>query len=176
MRFPTALAEAYGYFCREQKVTPEAWVVKALQRIGAEVGRKPPKLMDHACEVLKSLSAKHSCILYTLGDKRQQIYRLNAVSLASYFTRVFVVLHKDEDVLLRILTELRLKTESTWMIGNSASSDIKPALALGLNCIWLRGEHWLFDDAHIDVSSVHQIGMLNEIFPIIENWEQGEGS
>jgi FMN phosphatase YigB (HAD superfamily) len=60
------------------------------------------------------------------------------------------------------------------MIGNSASSDIKPALEVGLNCIWLRGAHWLFDDALIDVSGVHQIWMLNEICPIIEAWEQVE--
>jgi putative hydrolase of the HAD superfamily len=174
-RFPTSLTEAYTHFCQEQQVVPEEWVFQKLRKIGASVATKTPRLMSHAREVLETLSAKHCCVLYTLGDEQQQLYRLSTVSLASYFKRVFVVLHKDQEALMGILSELKLNPTSAWMIGNSASSDIRPALNLGLNCIWLRGEHWLFDDAELDPSGVHQILSLNEICPIIEAWEHREG-
>jgi len=174
-RFPTALTEAYKYFCQRQQVVPEEGILQELWRIGTSVAGKPPRRIPEARKVLEALSAKHDCILYTLGDEEQQLYRLNAVSLASYFKRVFVVLHKNEVVLLRILSELSLNPASTWMIGNSASADIEPALKLGLNCIWLHSEHWLFDDPQKDTSGVHQILSLNEICPIIEAWEQRDG-
>lgn len=170
-RFPTALTEAYKDFCKQQQVDFDESTFEQLWRLGASVATKPPKLMPQAREVLMSLSAKYECILYTLGDREQQLYRLNTVSLAPYFKHVFIVLRKDETALLRILSELNLDPLLTWMIGNSARADIEPALKLGLNCIWFHTEHWLFDDAYIDTSRVYEISTLDEIEPIIEAWE-----
>ena len=171
-RFPRALTGAYRHFCEQQLVDPDEKISEQLWRLGASVATKPSKLMPHAREMLEVLSAEYDCILYTLGEREQQLSRLNSVSLAPYFKHVFTVLHKGEPALRQILSELNLNPALTWMIGNSASSDIKPALKLGLNCIWFHTEHWLFDDADIDTSKVHEITSLEEVIPIIKTWER----
>ena len=58
------------------------------------------------------------------------------------------------------------------MIGNSARSDIKPALEEGLRCIWLHNEHWLFDEAKVDLSAIYEITSLEEIIRIVEESEE----
>ncbi len=171
-RFPRALTEAYRHFSEQQLVDLDEKTLEQLWKLGASVATKPSKLMPHAREILEVLSTEYDCILYTLGEREQQLYRLNSVSLASYFKHVFTFLHKGEPVLRRILSDLNLNPALTWMIGNSAGSDIKPALKLGLNCIWVHTEHWLFDDADIDASKVHEITSLEEVVPIIRAWER----
>jgi putative hydrolase of the HAD superfamily len=171
-RFPTALSEAYKVLCERRRVEPNEMVLEDLWKIGMSVATQLPKQIPQAREVLEILSRKYTCILYTLGDEEQQLFRLNTVSLAQYFKHVFVVLHKNEDALRNILFKLNLNPVSTWMIGNSASSDIGPALRAGLQCIWLRSEHWLFDEAHLDTSRVYQIVSIDEIVPIVEEWER----
>ncbi len=174
-RFPTALTEAYSFFCLHQQINPERETIETIWRLGTSVATLKPKIMPKAREVLKKLSTNNDCILYTLGNEDEQLFRLNSVSLLHYFKDIFVVLHKNEAALAQILSKLDLDPKSTWMIGNSASNDIKPALNKGLNCIWLHSEQWLLDEADLDTSQVYEIESLVEIYPVIETWKHKRG-
>jgi len=41
----------------------------------------------------------------------------------------------------QILSQLQLDAKDTWMIGNSPRSDINPALAAGLNAVFIPHPH-----------------------------------
>jgi len=174
-RFPTALTEAYKFFCLYNQINPDREIIEKIWALGASVAKMKPKIMPKAREVLGKLSKNNDCVLYTLGNEDEQLFRLNSVSLAHYFKDVFIVLHKNEAALEQILLKLDLDPKLTWMIGNSASNDIKPAVNKGINCIWLHSEHWLLDDSDLDTSQIHEIKSLVEIHPIIETWEQKRG-
>jgi putative hydrolase of the HAD superfamily len=174
-RFPTALTEAYKFFCLIQQINPDKETIETIWGLGTSVATMKPEIMPKAREVLEKLSKNNNCILYTLGNEDEQLFRLNSVSLAHYFKDIFVVLHKNEATLAQLLSKLDLDPELTWMIGNSASNDIKPAVKKGLNCIWLHSEHWLLDDADLDTSQIYEIKSLIEIHPIIETWEHKRG-
>lgn len=172
-RFPTALINAYKFFCDKHEANLNEETIGTLRNLAERVAITPPKEMPKARELLKSVSARFTCILYTLGNEKQQLFRLNSVCLKPYFHDIFIVSHKDEKALSKILSKFNLDIKLTWMIGNSAKSDIKPALKLGLNCIWLHSAHWLFDQSNIDKSRVFEITSLDEVFPIINDWEKG---
>lgn len=169
-RFPTALVEAYEYFCTSRRTKSDAETQETIWNLGVSVATMKPIVMPYARKVLKKLSTDYECILYTLGNEKEQRFRIDAASLNEYFKDVFIVLNKNESALKKILSGLNLEPNSVWMIGNSAKSDIEPALNQGLNCIWLHSEHWLLDEVDLDVSQIHEVKSLKEIPPIIETW------
>jgi putative hydrolase of the HAD superfamily len=60
------------------------------------------------------------------------------------------VKEKDTGSYQRLVRERGLDAERTWMIGNSPKSDINPALAAGLNAVFIPHPHtWSLE--HDDV-------------------------
>ena len=46
--------------------------------------------------------------------------------------------------------EVRLARDTTWMIGNSPKSDINPALAAGLNAVFVpHGNTWILEHEEV---------------------------
>ncbi len=62
-------------------------------------------------------------------------------SLGIYFVDTIIVEEKNVDTYNRLVTELDLDLENTWMIGNSPRSDINPALKVGLNAVYIPHPH-----------------------------------
>jgi putative hydrolase of the HAD superfamily len=66
--------------------------------------------------------------------------------LKHYFQQVEIVPEKNASTYGRIIDQHRLATEQTWMVGNSPKSDINPALAAGLNAIFVpHDETWVLE-------------------------------
>jgi putative hydrolase of the HAD superfamily len=66
--------------------------------------------------------------------------------LKEYFASVEVVAEKDVPTYRAVISKYRLVPASTWMVGNSPKSDINPALAAGLNAVFVpHGNTWILE-------------------------------
>src|SRR5215469_14459488 len=67
----------------------------------------------------------------------EQTLTIENSGLGIYFGDTIIVEEKNIDTYKRLVTELDLDLENTWMIGNSPRSDINPALEVGLNAVYI---------------------------------------
>ena len=99
--------------------------------------RQPMELIAGVEATLADLSSRHDLALLTKGQEEEQRLKIDLSGLAARFTHRFVVPEKDTAVYRTVLVELGSAPASTWMIGNAPKSDINPALAVGLNAVFI---------------------------------------
>jgi putative hydrolase of the HAD superfamily len=104
---------------------------------GERILRQENELMPGVAGTLPVLAARHDLVLLTKGHPEEQRLKIDRSGLEGYFSRAVIVAEKDEGVYRRIVGELGFDPARTWMIGNSPKSDINPALAAGLNAVFV---------------------------------------
>jgi putative hydrolase of the HAD superfamily len=120
------------------------------------------ELLPGVAETLAELSTRHRLILMTKGNHAEQADKLARSGLASYFSAVEIVAEKDpatyREVIRRHHSESASRAaHSYWMLGNSPKSDINPALAAGLNAVFLFHQHtWVLEHTALDPAPVGQ--------------------
>jgi putative hydrolase of the HAD superfamily len=95
------------------------------------------ELLPTVAATIPSLAASHRLILVTKGDPTEQTDKLRRSGLAPHFTAVEVLAEKHQAAYRLLIETHRCQAASTWMIGNSPKSDINPALAAGLNAVFI---------------------------------------
>ena len=95
------------------------------------------ELLSGVAETLPELASRHRCILVTKGDDAEQRDKLNRSGLEPHFSAIEVLAEKTADAYRALVTHHVCDAPTTWMIGNSPKSDINPALAAGLNAVFL---------------------------------------
>ena len=128
----------------DKPVTPEkhARIVSFAQSIA-----------DHEIELLAGvpgtiadLATRHRCILVTKGDDVEQRDKLRRSGLAPHFAAVEVLPEKNDAAYRELAHQHECDHGRTWMIGNSPKSDINPALAAGLQAIFIpHGFTWVLE-------------------------------
>lgn len=111
-----------------------------VMRFGDRILSHPMELIDGVEQTLTALSARHSLVLFTKGNREEQQRKIDLSGIAAYFIRQVIVAEKDVPAYLHLLGELACDPDQTWMIGNSPKSDINPALAAGLNAVFIPHE------------------------------------
>jgi putative hydrolase of the HAD superfamily len=86
---------------------------------------------------MPELAARHRCILVTKGDPTEQRGKLERSGLEPHFSAIEVLPEKHEDAYRALAVHHACDAPTTWMIGNSPKSDINPALAAGLNAVFI---------------------------------------
>jgi putative hydrolase of the HAD superfamily len=77
--------------------------------------------------------------------------------LQRYFAAVEVVPEKDPEAYARVVEKYELDRDSTWMVGNSPKSDINPALAAGLNAVFVpHGNTWILEHEEVNPAPPRQ--------------------
>jgi putative hydrolase of the HAD superfamily len=121
--------------------------VRALAR---SVNDHPIQLLPGVLETLAYLAARHSLILMSKGDPVEQSAKLERSGLGHHFSAVEIVPEKDEAVYRDTLARHNLAAPATWMIGNSPKSDVNPALAAGLNAVFVPHDMtWVLEHEHL---------------------------
>jgi len=95
------------------------------------------QLLPDVAATVADLSTRHELILVTKGDTSEQTDKLTRSGLAGYFHAVEVLAEKHREAYSDLIGSHHLQPSSSWMIGNSPRSDINPALAAGLNAIFV---------------------------------------
>lgn len=104
------------------------------------------ELLAGVAETLADLSSRHRIILVTKGDDWEQRDKLERSGLKSYFHGVEVLPEKHSDAYRALRDHHRCDALCTWMIGNSPKSDINPALAAGLNAVFIPHDNtWVLE-------------------------------
>ncbi len=115
------------------------------------IAEHPLEILPDVPETLDYLSSRHRLMLVTKGAHVEQSGKIDRSGLKQYFSAVEIVAEKDLATYARLIEEHALNPEITWMAGNSPKSDINPALAAGLNAIFLpHGDTWILE--HEEVS------------------------
>jgi putative hydrolase of the HAD superfamily len=125
---------------------------REVERIGAQLIERHCDLLPGVEETVPELAARHQLILFTKGQRDEQLRKLERSGLAPYFSRVETPREKDPDSYRRLVAEAGLDRERTFMIGNSPRSDINPALRAGLRAaIYIPHQHtWELEHEELD--------------------------
>jgi putative hydrolase of the HAD superfamily len=102
-------------------------------------------LMDGAKENIDYLKNKYSLYLVTAGAETAQRKKAQALGIAQDFKKIFVVnsllKKRKKEAFLKIINDEQIKPEELLCIGNSISSEITDALAIGaMACYFEFGE------------------------------------
>ena len=95
------------------------------------------ELLAGVKETLEILHRRHTLLLVTKGSPAEQIDKLMRSGLTPFFSGTEVLSEKHEEAYQALVRQHSFEAERTWMIGNSPRSDINPALAAGLNAVFI---------------------------------------
>ena len=109
------------------------------------------ELLPGVAETLPLLASRHRLLLVTKGDDEEQRDKLQRSGLADYFSAVEVLKEKHEMAYRELMRHHQCDAARTWMIGNSPKSDVNPALAAGLNAVFVPHDFtWVLEHELVD--------------------------
>jgi putative hydrolase of the HAD superfamily len=132
--FAQALVNTFERLAVEP-VTPA--IHEIIHGMAHEIASHPLEIFDGVPETLSYLAGRHHLIMMTKGNITEQSGKVERSGLKDYFAAVEIVAEKDADAYRTVIEKYALITDETWMIGNSPVSDINPALAIGLNAVFI---------------------------------------
>jgi len=164
----TILSHGYGLssFTRSlvdcfERLSPAPVTEEKRERIrgfARSIAEQEIELLPGVAETLAELASRHHLILMTKGNHAEQADKLSRSGLASYFSSVEIAAEKDPATYRDVLRRYELAAKTSWMIGNSPKSDINPALAAGLNAVFLfHKDTWILEHATLDAAPAGQL-------------------
>ena len=149
--FTKSLVETYRRLAEKDLYEED---IEQVRRFGEQIRTHPIQLLEGVRETLDYLLPRHDLFLLTKGDSEEQKLKVERSGIEQYFKQVVVVPEKDIPTYHRVVDELQIDPQHAWMIGNSPRSDINPALAAGLNAVFIPHPHtW-----HLEHEEVQHIG------------------
>jgi putative hydrolase of the HAD superfamily len=97
----------------------------------------PMEIIDGVSQTLAYLAERHELTLFTKGHAEEQKMKIDRSGLGVYFSHTAIVKEKDAEAYGHLSRQRGLDPRRTWMIGNSPKSDVNPALAAGLNAVYI---------------------------------------
>jgi putative hydrolase of the HAD superfamily len=132
-------------------VTPE--LQGQITSFAHTIADHPIEHLPEVPQTLQYLSARHRLILVTKGALAEQSGRIERSKLKEYFADTEIVAEKNPAVYEYLVEKHSLARESTWMVGNSPKSDINPALAAGLNAVFVpHGDTWILEHEELNAA------------------------
>ena len=170
----TILAHGYGLtsFTRSlvtcfERLSPAPVTEEKVQRIlsfARSIAEQEIELLPGVADTLAELATRHHLILMTKGNQAEQADKLARSGLSELFSSVEIVAEKDPPTYREVIARHELAprtscaTQTYWMIGNSPRSDINPALAAGLNAVFLfHKDTWVLEHATLDPAPEGQL-------------------
>jgi putative hydrolase of the HAD superfamily len=155
----------------KQPVTPElhefVWgFAHRVSTCDLELIAGVPETLDYL------LGRSHHLILMTKGNLTEQSGKVERSGLKEFFAAVEIVAEKNPETYREIVSKYSLEAETTWMVGNSPRSDINPALAAGINAVFVPHDNtWVLEHETVNAPSngtrllqVKKFGELREHF------------
>ena len=117
-----------------------------------KVSNYPIELIAGVPETLAYLNEReHHLIVMTKGDITEQAAKVERSGIKEYFSAVEIVAEKNTPTYREIVSKYGLAPEMTWMVGNSPKSDINPALAAGINAVFVPHDMtWVLEHETVD--------------------------
>jgi putative hydrolase of the HAD superfamily len=141
--FAHALVETFERLSVEP-LTPA--LHEAISGFAHTIAEHPVEIIQGVPETLQYLAPRHHLILMTKGAIAEQTGKIERSGLKEYFAAVEIVAEKDLPTYTSVISKYALPADSTWMVGNSPKSDINPALAAGINAVFVPHDNtWILE-------------------------------
>jgi putative hydrolase of the HAD superfamily len=101
----------------------------------------PMEVIAGVPETLEYLASRHDLTLFTKGHPDEQKLKIDRSGLGAYFGHTAIVKEKDVAAYRTLVEQRGIDPRLAWMTGNSAKSDINPALEAGLNAVFIPHAH-----------------------------------
>lgn len=137
VNFGRNMQECYQRLC-ERHLHPDD--LNTVMRLAEDIMHQPLDVLPGVEETLQYLSTRHNLILFTKGHPEEQKLKVDRSGLTVYFGHIGIVKEKDVDAYRGLLQAQHISAERSWMVGNSPKSDINPALAAGMNAVYVPHE------------------------------------
>ncbi len=108
-----------------------------IKTIAYKIAEHPMEILPEVPETLADLSQRHQLFMVTKGNITEQTGKLERSQLKRHFVAVEVLAEKNAPSYRELVDKYGLACDKTWMIGNSPSSDINPAIAAGLHAVFV---------------------------------------
>ncbi len=163
-RFATSFEHTVGRFL------PDATLehLQCARRLALSVFEQSAEIDPDAAEVLGALRRSYHLALITAGEPWVQERRLAGFRYTGIFDVVRIVERKNAALFRELAASLAIDAEESWVIGDSMTSDIMPALDAGLNAILIANHNWI--EVERDAtrpSHLRVVDRLGGILPII---------
>jgi putative hydrolase of the HAD superfamily len=131
-------------------VTPE--LHQTVRKFAQRIADTPIELIAGVTETLDYLQLRrHHLILVTKGNFTEQSSKIERSGLQEYFAAVEIVAEKNATAYKSVVAKYELAEATTWMVGNSPRSDINPALAAGINAVFVPHDMtWVLEHETVD--------------------------
>jgi putative hydrolase of the HAD superfamily len=167
-RFPQSCADTYLEIAKALSINAEKASEGAKQAY--EIGRRVfdsnfwiEELMPKATKTLNYVKEQgDELFLLTAGDPRVQNKKIEFYGLSRWFgNEMYVVPHHKKEKLVEIISKRNKK--NVWFVGNSARSDIAPALEIGIGAVYIPQETWAYDKHDLALVDQSRLVTLDEI-------------
>ena len=136
------------------------------------IAEHPMEILPEVAETLPELAQRHRLFCVTKGNIMEQTGKFERSGLKQHFTAIEVVAEKDAPTYSSVVEKYGLIREQTWMIGNSPSSDINPALEAGLHAVFVPHVNtWMLERGEVrpeigsgQMLQVASFGHLRDLF------------
>jgi len=148
--FTRSLVETYRRLAEKDLQEED---LERVRRFGEQIQAQPLQLLEGVRETLEYFSPRHDLVLLTKGDIEEQKLKVERSGIVAFFRQVVIVLEKDIATYRRLISEMEVDPQHTWMVGNSPRSDINPALAAGLNAVYIPHPHtWRLEHEEVETA------------------------
>ena len=138
---------------------------ETIHGLARTIAEQPVEILPHVGETLDYLAERHRLILVTKGDPAEQARKLERSGLKERFRAIEIVPEKRASTYRTILGHHQLEVDHTWMIGNSPKSDINPALAAGLNAVFVpHNDTWILEHEELTTAEPPRRLLILETF------------
>ncbi len=125
--------------------------VERVRALGVRILTQEKEILPDVETTLADLGQRHTLAILTKGNQDEQELKVERSGLAGYFAHIEIVAEKETEVYRRLAAVHGWRPTTTWMIGNSPKSDINPALAAGLNAVYIP-HHATWSMEHQDIA------------------------
>jgi putative hydrolase of the HAD superfamily len=138
LNFGRNLRQCYEHLA-ERKVRDDD--LRTVMSFAERILECPMEVIDGVRETLEYLAPRHDLTLFTKGHPEEQKLKIARSGLGIYFGHTAIVKEKDVTAYTVLAEQRGFDRERAWMAGNSVKSDINPALAAGLNAVFIPHPH-----------------------------------
>jgi putative hydrolase of the HAD superfamily len=138
----------------EMSPSPPAWACDCMEAIRSTLLGHPVILLPGVESTIASLASEgRTTFVYTMGREGHQLDKFRRSGLSRTVDGVRVLPVKTAEALMTLIEDLAADPARTAVIGNSPRSDIRPALAAGVNAVYVhRPGTWVAEHAELPES------------------------
>lgn len=174
-RFVESFARTYTQLCVEESIEPEnahkaeiCLIAEDNVRLSSDQYQERGWIDPEIPSLLDRLKDMATLSLLTKGDKDAQWRKIEAMNITEFIPpeRIRVSDRKTDRDFLEMIPRSKM-VENSWKIGDSITSDINPALSLGLNAVHVEPEvTWNFEEGKLLQPNDSELRTVSEVTEI----------